>query len=94
MALMHNPKTPENAEILALEALGWLAGEEDGFQMFMEQSGIDPGTLRQAADSPGMAVAVLDFLLAHEDLLLRFCESASTSPKSLHLARHRLGGAV
>ena len=25
MALMNRPKTPENAEILALEGLGWLA---------------------------------------------------------------------
>ena len=92
MALMHNPKTPENAEILALEGLGWLAGEQDGIQRFLDQSGIDPATLRQAAGSPGMAVAVLDFLLANEELLLRFCESASVAPRELHLARHRLGG--
>ena len=94
MALMHSPKTPENAEILALEGLGWLAGDQDGIQRFLDQSGIDADTLRQAADSPEMAVAVLDFLLANEDLLLRFCESAAISPKALHLARHRLGGAV
>lgn len=39
-----------------------------------------------------MYVAVLDFLLAHEDLLLQFCESAAVAPRQLHLARHRLGG--
>jgi len=94
MAPMNRPKTPENAEILALEGLGWLAGEEDGFQMFMEQSGVDPAQLRDAAGSPGMGVAVLDFLLGHEDLLLRFCESAGIEPKMLHLARHQLGGAA
>jgi hypothetical protein len=92
MVLMNTPKTLENAEILALEGLGWLAGDQDGIQRFLDQSGIDAGTLRQAADSPGMAVAVLDFLLANEDLLLGFCESASISPKELHLARYRLGG--
>jgi hypothetical protein len=84
--------TPENAEILALEGLGWLAGEEDGIQKFLDQSGIDVATLRQAAGNPETSVAILDFLLAHEDLLMRFCESASVSPKDLHLARHRLGG--
>ena len=84
--------TPENAEILALEGLAWLAGEEDGIQRFLSQSGTDADALRQAAGSPEMGVAVLDFLLAHEDLLLRFCESASVSPKQLHLARYRLGG--
>ena len=39
-----------------------------------------------------MHVAVLDFLLGHEDLLLRFCEAQGATPKDLHLARHLLGG--
>ena len=86
--------TPENAEILALEALGWLAGEDDGIQRFLGQSGVDPAGLRHAADHPETGVAVLDFLLANEDLLLGFCESASIAPKELHLARYRLGGTV
>ncbi|HMH65148.1 MAG TPA: DUF3572 domain-containing protein [Rhizomicrobium sp.] len=84
--------TPERAEVLALEGLGWLAGEEDGIQRFLDQSGIDATSLRDAAGHPETGVAILDFLLAHEDLLMRFCESASISPKDLHLARHRLSG--
>jgi hypothetical protein len=89
---MNRPQTPENAEILALEALGWLAGEETGIARFMDQAGIDAASLRDAAGSPGMALAVLDFLLGNEDLLLQFCESAGIAPKDLHLARHQLGG--
>jgi hypothetical protein len=84
--------TPENAEILALEGLGWLAGEEDGIQRFLKQSGIDPAELRAAAGDPQTGAAVLDFLLGDEDLLLRFCEHARVSAKQLHLARHRLVG--
>ncbi len=83
---------PEKAEILALEGLGWLAGEEAGIERFMSQSGIDAAALRDGAGSPGMGLAVLDFLLGNEDLLLRFCESAAISPRQVHLARHRLGG--
>jgi hypothetical protein len=83
---------PENAEILALEGLGWLAGEEDGIQRFLGSSGIDPAELREAAGNPETGAAVLDFLLGDEELLLRFCEHAQVSPKQLHLARHRLGG--
>ena len=89
---MIRPLTPENAEILALEGLGWLAGDQDAITRFMSQSGIDPVSLRDAAGSPGMGVAVLDFLLGNEDLLLAFCESAAVSPKALHQARHQLGG--
>ncbi len=86
--------TPERAEVLALEGLGWLAGQEDGIQRFLTQSGIDAADLRDAAGSREMAVAVLDFLLAHEDLLLPFCESLPVQSKQIHLARHALGGEV
>ena len=84
----------QKAEILALEGLCWLAGDEDGLKRFLNLSGLDQGALRAAAGSPDMHVAVLDFLLAHEDLLLRFCERAAVAPRQLHLARHRLGGEV
>ena len=86
--------TPERAEVLALEGLGWLAGQEDGIQRFLTHAGIDAATLRDAAGTPGMNVAVLDFLLGHEDLLLSFCESLSLAPRQVHLARHALGGEV
>jgi hypothetical protein len=84
--------TPEKAEILALEALAWLAGEEDGLQKFLNLSGLDAAALRQGAGSPEMSVAILDYLLAHEELLLRFCDFAGAKPKDLHLARQVLGG--
>jgi hypothetical protein len=84
--------TPEMAEILAFETLGWLAGEPEDLQKFLNLSGLDAADLRQAAGSPEMSVAILDYLLAHEELLLRFCDAAEAKPKDLHLARHMLGG--
>ena len=84
----------ENAEILALQALGWLAGDEESLQRFLNLSGLDAASLRLSAGTADMNVAVLDFLLAHEDLLMRFCETVDISPRDMHLARHRLGGEV
>ena len=84
--------TPEHADVLALEGLAWLAGQDDAIQRFLAQSGTDAASLRQAAGSREMSVAVLDFLLGNEELLLQFCESASIAPKQMHLARHVLGG--
>ena len=81
---------PKSAEILALEALGWLAGEEDGMGRFLAASGVDPADLRQAAGSRELGVAILDFMLAHEDLLLRFCENSSIAPGVVQTARYRL----
>jgi hypothetical protein len=84
--------SPENAEILALQGLGWLAGEAEDLPQFLNLSGLDAAGLRQAAGSPEMNIAILDYLLAHEDLLLRFCDSADVPPKDLRLARYALGG--
>lgn len=84
--------TPERAEVLALEGLAWLAGQEDGIQRFLNHAGIDAATLRDAAGTPGMNGAVLDFLLGHEDLLLAFCESLSIPSRDVHMARHVLSG--
>jgi len=84
----------ENAEILALQGLGWLASDEDGLQRFLNLSGLDAAALRFQAGTLEMNVAVLDFLLAQEDLLLRFCEAQAIPAREVHLARHRLGGDV
>jgi len=92
MADMKSPQTREKAEILALEGLGWLAGQEEGLRRFLDQSGIDAAALKAQAGRPETGMAVLDFLLANEDLLLGFCESVEIEPQALHLARHRLDG--
>ena len=86
--------TPENAEIMALKALGWLAGEEDGLQRLLDQSGLDADAMRAQAGTRELGTAILSFLLAQEDLLLQFCEAEDVAPKDVHLALHRLDGAV
>ncbi len=83
-------KPSENAEILALEALAWLAGQEGGLERFLAASGSDPASLKAAAGDPGTARALLEFLLANEDLLLAFCESTSARPQAIHAALRRL----
>jgi hypothetical protein len=89
--MMAMTATEEGAEILALQALGWLAGDEDRLARFLGLSGLDLGTLRDVADNRDTQRAVLDFLLSDEDLLLDFCEMAQIPPKALPLYRHRLG---
>jgi hypothetical protein len=88
--MMRNMITAEGAETLALQALGWLAGDEDRLSRFLALSGLDPATLRATADSRETARAVLDFLLGDEALLLDFCEFAAIDPRLLPTYRHRL----
>ena len=79
--------TPEKAEILALEALAWLAGRHDDITRFLAVSGMETTDLRQAAGEHDFQVSLLDFLLANEPLLLDFCQDASMSPPAIHKAR-------
>jgi hypothetical protein len=59
----------------------------------MELSGAAPDTLRDRADEPEFLAALLDFLLTHEDLLVRFCDEALVDARAVHMARHVLAGA-
>jgi hypothetical protein len=82
--------TPERAEILALQALGWLAADEAGLERFLNLSGTGLDALKAGAGSRETALAVLDFLLLQEDLIQRFCEETSIPARDLHLAQHAL----
>jgi hypothetical protein len=84
--------THERAEVLALEALAWLAGQADGIAQFLTMSGLAASDLRQAVNDRNLQGAALEFLLANEKLLLDFCDSASVKPPTVHLAHHLLEG--
>ena len=82
--------SPDAAQAMALNALTFLAAESENLDRLMTQSGLDIATLRARAGEPELLSAVLDFLLANEDLLLGFCEEVSADPKAVHMARHVL----
>ena len=88
--MMRSTLTQESAEILALQALGWLASDEDRLSRFLALSGLDPAALRDMADNRDTARAVLDFLLSDEALLLDFCEVAQIAPKMFPAYRAKL----
>jgi hypothetical protein len=89
---MRRRPTTDEAQILALKALGFIVNSEETLERFMALSGVDGATLRGRAAEPEMHVAVLDFLLADEGLLVDFCETASLDAQTVHLARYVLGG--
>ena len=72
--------TPEAAELLALDAFGWLAGEDDALGRFLALSGIGPAALRSASREPGFLAGVVAFLMADEPLLLAFAGHAGIPP--------------
>ncbi|WP_318246117.1 DUF3572 domain-containing protein [Stappia indica] len=84
--------TAENAEALAADALAYLAGDMEHLGRFLALSGIGPAELREAAEEPGFLVGVLEFYMAHEPLLLSFCETRAIRPTLFAAARFALDG--
>jgi hypothetical protein len=80
----------ESAETLAIEALGFVAGEPESLAHFLAASGIGPATLRRAAADPAFLAGVLDFLLANEPLLVAFAGRAGIPPERIGEARRAL----
>jgi hypothetical protein len=85
--------TPDEAEILALKALTFLAQSEDDLRRFVTLSGIAPADLRVRAGDPEILAAVVDFLLTDDSRVTDFCESAEIDPRDLQAARRALPGA-
>jgi Protein of unknown function (DUF3572) len=82
----------EAAEVLALRALAYLAGDEIWLAGFIKLTGIDVAELRVRAAEPVFLGAVLDFLLANETLLVAFAAAAEAPPEAVAAARRRLPG--
>jgi Protein of unknown function (DUF3572) len=70
----------EAAEELALEALGFLAADEERLSRFVYLSGLTVDNLREAAAAPGFFAGVLDHLAGNESLLLAFAANRSLDP--------------
>lgn len=84
--------TSEAAELLAIDALGFLANEPEALSHFLALSGIGPSMLRNAAANPEFLAGVLDHFLGHEPLLIAFADYAGIPANRIAAARQALGG--
>jgi hypothetical protein len=84
--------TAEAAELLAIDALGYLANEPEALSRFLALSGIGPAMLRSAAADAGFLVGVLDYFLGDEPLLIAYATHASIPATRVASARRALGG--
>jgi hypothetical protein len=83
------------AEVLALRALGWVAGDEGRLGAFLSLSGTAPDQIAAQARNGVFLGAVLDFLLSDDGLVTGFCTDAGLPFDAPMRARAALpGGAV
>lgn len=80
----------EGAQLLAIEALSFLATDPERLERFIALSGLSPENLRAAAADPGFFLAILDYIASDESLLVTFAANAGHDPQTILKARDRL----
>ncbi|MCF6273133.1 MAG: DUF3572 domain-containing protein [Rhodobacteraceae bacterium] len=84
----------QQAEILAIQALSWLAADEEILGQFLNTTGAAPGDLRARAAEPEFLGFVLDFIMRDDETILGFCTATKATPESVQRARAALGGGL
>jgi hypothetical protein len=87
-----SPAAREAAEMLAIQALGFIVAEPERLEAFLAATGLTLDRLRESATAPDFLGGVLEHMLADESLLLAFAESAAVDPAEIARARSALGG--
>jgi hypothetical protein len=82
----------DEAQGVAIEALGFLAGDPDRLGRFLAITGLGPENLRAAASEPGFLGQVLGHLAEDESLLLAFAANSGQDPGRVAAAHARLAG--
>jgi hypothetical protein len=81
------------AEMVAIQALSYIAADGERLGRFLAVTGIDPGEIRAAAREPLFLAGVLDYLSNDERSLLDFAAQVALDPQEVAHARRVLAGA-
>ena len=85
---VHNPR--EVAEIVAIQALSFIASEPERLGLFLAEFGIGPETLRTAASDPRFLASVLDFIMRDDATVKAFAEVSQLHPTNIAAAHQAL----
>ena len=83
--------TRDQAEVVALGALAWIA-EAELLEVFQGATGADRDTIRGAAGDPAFLGAVLDFVLMDDDWVRGACDAQALPYEAILQARAALPG--
>jgi hypothetical protein len=82
----------EAAQVLAIQALGWIAADDEIFPQFMAATGASMGELRTRAADAEFLAAVMDFLLMDDRWVIAFCDAGGHPYTAPQAARAALPG--
>ena len=78
--------------MMAIQALGFLAADDERLGRFLAATGLGPSDIRAAAREKRFLAGVLDHLAEHESDMLTFAQEADVTPERLTRARALLSG--
>lgn len=83
----------ETAEIVALQALAWLAANDELLPVFLGSTGASFAELARSARSREFLASVLDFLLMDDEWVIACCDAQGLAYDALLQARAGFPGA-
>ena len=82
----------DSAQILALQALGWLAADDEHLLQFLAMTGAGLDQIRARAMDADFHLAILDFLLLDDQRIVAFCDAHALPYTAVQTARAALPG--
>ncbi|APX25634.1 MAG: DUF3572 domain-containing protein [Rhodobacteraceae bacterium] len=82
----------EAAELIGLQAVAWLAGNDELLPVFLGATGAAEDDFRAALEDPSFQGAVLDFILMDDAWVGAFCEAQGMTYDQPAAARAMLPG--
>src|SRR3984957_4308642 len=84
----HTPR--EVSEIVAVQALSFIASDPERLGLFLAETGLAPEPLRAAAADPHFLTSVLDFILRDDGTVRAFAATSKLDPTTIAAARDAL----
>lgn len=82
----------ENAEVFALNALGWIVGQEDILPAFLGATGSSESDIRGRVGDPEFQLCVLDFLMMDDQWIISCCDELRVPYERVSEARQAMPG--
>lgn len=82
----------EMAETFALQALAWLAANDDLLPVFLGSTGASEADVKNLAADPVFLGAVLDFLMMNDEWVIAFCDHIAAPYDRIMALRGALPG--
>ncbi|MEL6463488.1 MAG: DUF3572 domain-containing protein [Pseudomonadota bacterium] len=85
-------QSQESAEVIGLQAIGWMAGNEELLPVFLGATGASEADIRAGVGDPAFLGALLDFIMMDDAWVTAFCDAQNLPYDAPMRARLALPG--